>query len=171
VEGVFALPPDLFADEELAELASGCLRRREIVLAAGSAPPVGPARFVQGRSASACRPAGRWARASAFSAARARKLVLSSAQLEILDGFAGAEHSIADANRRTYGGGLDSRELAGLRDREGARERDLDLLRFELAEIDTAAPHPDEEDELRTATGRRERLAPPPRQHSRRSRG
>ena len=33
-----------------------------------------------------------------------------------------------------------TRELAELREREGSRERDLDLMRFELAEIEAAAP-------------------------------
>ena len=40
------------------------------------------------------------------------------------------------------------RELARIREREGARERDLDILRFELEEIEAAEPDPAEEDEL-----------------------
>ena len=40
------------------------------------------------------------------------------------------------------------RELEELRELEGTRERDLDLMRFELAEIEAAAPDPAEESEL-----------------------
>ena len=79
-----------------------------------------------------------------------RKLTLASAQLETLDGFAGDEHL---ERRRRYREahaevGAIERELAELREREGARERDLDLLRFELAEIEAAEPDPAEEAEL-----------------------
>jgi DNA repair protein RecN (Recombination protein N) len=83
--------------------------------------------------------------------------VLSSAQLEILDGFAGPEHLRRRAEYRATHRELNSidRELADLREREGARERDLDLLRFELAEIEAAAPDADEEADL---AGERDRL-------------
>ena len=40
------------------------------------------------------------------------------------------------------------RELDELRERMGARERDLDLLEFELNEIDSAAPSESEEVDL-----------------------
>ena len=76
--------------------------------------------------------------------------MLSSAQLEILDGFAGAEQLERRGRYREAHAEVValSRELAELREREGARERDLDLLRFELAEIEAAAPDPGEEREL-----------------------
>ena len=68
--------------------------------------------------------------------------MLASAQLEILDGFAGAELlEIRDRYRAAYAGRPRSRrELAELREREGSRERDLDLMRFELAEIEGRRP-------------------------------
>jgi DNA repair protein RecN (Recombination protein N) len=86
-----------------------------------------------------------------------RKLMLASAQLEMLDGFCGAEHL---ARRAAFGAtyarvrGLAS-ALEDLRERAGARERELDLLAFELAEIEAADPSEAEEAEL---VGARERM-------------
>ena len=86
-----------------------------------------------------------------------RKLMLASAQLEMLDGFCGAEHL---ARRAAFGAtyarvrGLAS-ALEDLRERAGARERELDLLAFELAEIEAADPSEAEEAEL---LGARERM-------------
>src|SRR5919112_752557 len=48
-----------------------------------------------------------------------------------------------------------SAELAELREREGSRERDLDLYRYELSEIEVVAPVPEEREEM---AARRERL-------------
>jgi DNA repair protein RecN (Recombination protein N) len=86
-----------------------------------------------------------------------RRLTLASAQLDVLDAFAGDEHL---ERRRAYRAAhaevtAIECELAELRDREGARERDLDLLRFELQEIAAAQPDPAEEAEL---AAERERL-------------
>jgi DNA repair protein RecN (Recombination protein N) len=152
VEGVFALPPDLFADAELAELAERMPEdAEEIVLGRRIGSSGRTSAFVQGRSASAADLRALGSRLLAFYGQHEhRRLVLSSAQLEILDGFAGPEHL---ARRAEYWSayaevGRLERELAGLREREGARERDLDLLRFELAEIEAASPDPGEEAEL-----------------------
>ena len=86
-----------------------------------------------------------------------RKLTIASAQLEILDGFAGAEHL---ETRRLYREahrecGRLAAELAELREAEGSRERDLDLYRYELSEIEEVAPDPEER---ATIAGERERL-------------
>jgi DNA repair protein RecN (Recombination protein N) len=86
-----------------------------------------------------------------------RKLTLASSQLELLDGACGP----AQAGRREKYMNLHLRvrELEGsldaLRERAGARDRELDLLQFELAEIEAAEPSADEEAEL---TARRDRL-------------
>ena len=86
-----------------------------------------------------------------------RKLMLTSAQLELLDAFCGAKHLAA----RGEAAGLHARvrelegSLAELRELAGARERELDLLEFELAEIEAAAPDEPEKEEL---VARRERL-------------
>src|SRR5919197_127493 len=93
------------------------------------------AAFVQGRSASAADLRVLGSRLLAFYGQHEhRRLMLSSAQLEILDGFAGSEQlDLRDRYRDAHGQATRlRRELAGLREREGARERDLDLLRFEL---------------------------------------
>jgi DNA repair protein RecN (Recombination protein N) len=86
-----------------------------------------------------------------------RKLVLSSAQLDILDGFCGDDQlerrdacAVAHARVRDLEGSLDE-----LRERVGARERELDLLEFELSEIEAVAPDADEE---RSLTDERVRL-------------
>jgi DNA repair protein RecN (Recombination protein N) len=86
-----------------------------------------------------------------------RKLTLAACQLEILDAMCGPDHgerlaacagAHADLRRA-------ERELAELRELAGARERELDLLAFELEEIDAAAPS--EEEHLRLVAVR-ERL-------------
>jgi DNA repair protein RecN (Recombination protein N) len=76
-----------------------------------------------------------------------RRLMLASAQLELLDAFCGpghlerrAAHAAAHGRAREL-----ERTAAGLRAAAGARERELDLLAFELAEIEAAAPDAAEE--------------------------
>src|SRR5215204_1108899 len=159
VEGVFALPPGLFADAELAELAERMPEDAdEIVLGRRIGTSGRTSAFVQGRSASASDLRALGSRLLAFYGQHEhRRLVLSSAQLEILDGFAGADHLERRARYRDAHGevGSTARELDAVREREGARERDLDLLRFELAEIEAAAPDPGEESDL---TVERDRL-------------
>jgi DNA repair protein RecN (Recombination protein N) len=158
VEGVFALPPDLFADAELAELAERMPEDAgEIVVGRRIGASGRTSAFVQGRSASAGDLRALGSRLLAFYGQHEhRRLVLSSAQLEILDGFAGADDLGRRAEYRAVHAdvGQIERDLADLREREGARERDLDLLRFELAEIDAAGPDPDEEAELTTERDR-----------------
>jgi DNA repair protein RecN (Recombination protein N) len=86
-----------------------------------------------------------------------RKLMLSSAQLEILDGFCGpAQAARRRACAATYARERErAAELEELRARAGARDRELDLLEWELAEIDAASPTPEEEAAL---LAERERL-------------
>jgi DNA repair protein RecN (Recombination protein N) len=86
-----------------------------------------------------------------------RKLMLTSAQLELLDAFCGEEHLGARAELAGAHGAVRELEasLSELRELAGARERELDLLEFELAEIDAAQPDAAEHAEL---LARRERL-------------
>jgi DNA repair protein RecN (Recombination protein N) len=79
-----------------------------------------------------------------------RKLTLASAQLDVLDGFCGpAQQERRAAYSQAWARARDLRaELAELRARAGARDRELDLLLFELEEIEAAAPDEDEEREL-----------------------
>jgi DNA repair protein RecN (Recombination protein N) len=86
-----------------------------------------------------------------------RRLMLASAQLEVLDGFCGPQQrarraaaAAAHAEVRTC---LQRAEELGALD--GARERELDLLEFELCEIEEADPSEAEQSEL---TAERERL-------------
>src|ERR687888_2338928 len=152
VEGVFAPVDGLLADPELAELRERLpADTGEVVLGRRIAASGRTSAFVQRRSASADDLRALGSRLLAFYGQHEhRRLVLSSAQLEILDGFAGAEHLERRAEYRAAHAqvGAIARELAAAREREGARERDLDLLRFELAEVEAAAPDPDEEGEL-----------------------
>jgi DNA repair protein RecN (Recombination protein N) len=85
-----------------------------------------------------------------------RKLTLASAQLELLDAACGPEHQ---ALRATYVA-LHERvrdleaSLDGLRERAGARDRELDLLEFELGEIEELQPSEAEEAQLRATRDR-----------------
>jgi DNA repair protein RecN (Recombination protein N) len=159
VEGVFAVPDGLFDDPELAELAERLPEgAEEIVLGRRVGTSGRTSAFVAGRSASAGDLRALGSRLLAFYGQHEhRRLTLSSAQLEILDGFAGPEQlELRDRYRAAHGDATSlRRELEELREREGARERDLDLLRFELEEIEAVGPDPGEEAEL---AGERERL-------------
>jgi DNA repair protein RecN (Recombination protein N) len=152
VEGVFELPDGLFADPELADLAERMPPdASELVLARRVGDSGRTSAYVQGRSASASDLRALGTRLLAFFGQHEhRKLVLGSSQLDILDGFAGSEHlELRDRYRRAHRAVREAeRELAELSDREGTRERDLDLMRFELAEIEAAAPDAAERDEL-----------------------
>jgi DNA repair protein RecN (Recombination protein N) len=85
-----------------------------------------------------------------------RRLTLASAQLELLDAFCGEAH--LEARRACAAVHARVRELEGsldaLRERAGARDREIDLLEFELAEIDEADPSEAEEAELLAERGR-----------------
>jgi DNA repair protein RecN (Recombination protein N) len=86
-----------------------------------------------------------------------RRLMLSSSQLAILDGSCGAAHlerRAAFAQTHARARELEARSER-LREAAGARERELDLLAYELAEIEAAEPSEDEEARLSAA---RERL-------------
>jgi DNA repair protein RecN (Recombination protein N) len=159
VEGVFSLPEGLFDDAELREMAQRLPEESgEIVLGRRVGVSGRTSAFVQGRSAPAADLRALGARMLAFYGQHEhRKLTLSSAQLEVLDGFAGPEHLERRRRYRRAHAELTAleAELAELREREGARERDLDLLRYELEEIDAARPDAGEEDEL---AAERERL-------------
>jgi DNA repair protein RecN (Recombination protein N) len=151
VEGVFALPDELFSDPDLADLGERLPDSDEIVLGRRIAASGRTNAFVQRRSASAGDLRALGSRLLAFYGQHEhRKLVLSSAQLEVLDGFAGAEQLERRGRYRAAHAEVValSAELAELAEREGATERDLDLFRFELAEIEAAAPDSGEEGEL-----------------------
>ena len=154
VEGVFELPDAL--RDELGELIAE--DAEELVLARRVSAEGRTRAYLNGRSATAAdlRDVG-GALLSFYGQHEHRKLTLASSQLEILDGFCGPEQ----AERRAAFAAVHAREralreeLAALRERAGARDRELDLLEWELGEIEAAAPSEGEEAEL---TAERERL-------------
>ena len=158
VEGAFDIPPGFREDDELSELIERLPEgAEELVLGRRVSASGRTTAFVGGRAASAGDLKLLAPRLLAFYGQHEhRKLLLSSAQLEILDGFAGDAHlAKRDRYRRAHAEVREAqRELDELRARDGGRERDLDLLRFELSEIEAIGPDEAEEAELLTERGR-----------------
>jgi DNA repair protein RecN (Recombination protein N) len=152
VEGVFELPDGLLDDPDLAEIAERLPEgATEVAIGRRVSASGRTSAFLAGRSASAPELQALGSRLLAFYGQHEhRKLTLSGAQLETLDGFAGEDHlERRRAYRETHAEVIRiERELARIREREGARERDLDILRYELEEIEAAKPDPAEEAEL-----------------------
>jgi DNA repair protein RecN (Recombination protein N) len=154
VEGVFALPAALrdTLAERLPEEAD------ELVLARRVSAEGRTRAYLGGRSATAADLAEvGGALLSFYGQHEHRRLTLASAQLEILDGFCGAEQAKRrEAFAAAYARERELRErLEELRARAGARDRELDLLDWELEEIDRADPSEAEEEAL---LAERERL-------------
>ncbi|HVV91204.1 MAG TPA: DNA repair protein RecN [Solirubrobacterales bacterium] len=148
VEGVFDLPAGLLEEPELAELAERLpAGAEEVVLGRRVSAGGRTSAFVAGRAATAADLKALGGRLLAFFGQHEhRRLTISSAQMEVLDGFAGARHltlreEYREAHREV---GRLAAELAELREREGSRERDLDLYRYELSEIEEVEPDPEE---------------------------
>jgi DNA repair protein RecN (Recombination protein N) len=148
VEGVFDLPTGLLDDPELAELAERLpAGAEEVVLGRRVSAGGRTSAFVAGRAATAADLKALGGRLVAFFGQHEhRKLTISSAQMEVLDGFAGPAHlALRDEYRAAHReAGRLAAELAELREREGSRERDLDLYRYELSEIEEVEPDPEE---------------------------
>ncbi len=159
VEGTFEVPEAILADPSLSDLAERLPPGEEVVLARRVSAGSGrSSAFIAGRSASAADLRALGSRLLAFYGQHEhRKLTLTTAQGEILDGFAGQAHLETLASYRAAHADVTAlvRERDELLAREGARERDIDLLRFELDEIDGAAIAPGEQEEL---AGERDRL-------------
>jgi DNA repair protein RecN (Recombination protein N) len=159
VEGAFSIPDRLFEEPELRELAERLPDgAEEIVLARRVGASGRTSAFVGGRAATAADLRALGTHLLAFYGQHEhRKLTLAAAQMEILDGLGGREQLELRGRYRAAHAEVAAatRELERLRERDGARERDLDLLRYELGEIEAAAPDPDEAEAL---GGERERL-------------
>ena len=157
VEGVFALSPTL--PEALAERIAP--DAEELVLARRVGEDGRTRAYLNGRSATVAelREVGA-SLMSFYGQHEHRKLTIAAKQLELLDETCGAEHALrlracAEAYAETRRLHVRLDELRAL---AGARERELDLLDFELAEIDEAAPDEDEYERLRAARERLRRL-------------
>src|SRR3954463_10478472 len=158
VEGVFAVFDGLLEGEALADLRERLPEDADEVVLGRRVSAEGRTRaFVQGRSASAADLRELGGRLLSFYGQHEhRRLTLSSAQLDILDAFCGDAH--AQQRKRYAAAHARVRalraELAELRARAGARDRDRDLLAFELDEIVALGPSVQEGDALASERGR-----------------
>jgi DNA repair protein RecN (Recombination protein N) len=154
VEGVFDLPDDLRD-----VLGDGVDPEAEEIVLARRVSAEGRSRaYINGRSAGVGELREAATRLLTFYGQHEhRRLTLASSQLDLLDAFCGPGQS----RRREQAVQLHAevaaieRSLDELRDLAGARERELDLLVFELAEIENADISEEERLDL---VARRERL-------------
>jgi DNA repair protein RecN (Recombination protein N) len=164
VEGVFDLPEQLRI--ELAErlhdgVASDSPDGGEIVLARRVGADGRTRAYLNGRSAAVSDLRDIGGRLLAFYGQHEhRKLTLAGAQLQILDSLCGSGQqerlrACGEAYSRTRQ--LEQR-LEELRELSSQRERELDLLEYELGEIDTLAPDEREYEQLRDARERLRRM-------------
>jgi DNA repair protein RecN (Recombination protein N) len=145
VEGVFDLPAELAGDERIPGGAP------ELVLARRVWPDGRTRAYVCGRAATQADLQDLGGRLLSFYGQHEhRRLMLATAQLELLDAYCGdaqarLRHRLRDAHGTVRG--LEDR-AATLRELAGSRDRELDLLRFELEEIEAVAPAEGEPAEL-----------------------
>jgi DNA repair protein RecN (Recombination protein N) len=152
VEGAFELPAGLLDEPELGELRERVAEDLDEIVLARRVSAGGRTRaFVQGRSATAADLQALGGRLVAFFGQHEhRRLMLASTQLDLLDGFCGREQldlraalTAAHTRMREL-----ERSLADLRERAGTRDRDLDLLAFEIEEIEELDPTEEEQSAL-----------------------
>jgi DNA repair protein RecN (Recombination protein N) len=152
VEGEFALPPGLLEEPQFAELRERVGEELDEIVLARRVSAEGRSRaFVQGRSATAADLQALGGRMVAFFGQHEhRRLTLASAQLDLLDGFCGRDQlELRAALGAAHGQARElERALAELRERAGTRDRDLDLLAFEIEEIDALDPTEEDRDAL-----------------------
>jgi DNA repair protein RecN (Recombination protein N) len=152
VEGVFELPPGLLEEPDFADLRERVGEELDEIVLARRVSAEGRSRaFVQGRSATAADLQALGGRLVAFFGQHEhRRLTLSSAQLVLLDGFCGRDQLELRARLAAAHGRMREleRALAELRGRAGTRDRDLDLLAFEIEEIEELDPSEEEKASL-----------------------
>jgi DNA repair protein RecN (Recombination protein N) len=155
VEGVFAIPPGLELDplpegaEELVLARRVWADGRTRAYICGRSTAVGALRELSGQLL------------HFYGQHEHRKLLLSSAQLDVLDAYCGGEHmALGQRVRAAYEHlrGSES-QVAELSAVAGSRERELDLITFELQEIEAASPSEQEEAELVAERARLKHLA------------
>jgi DNA repair protein RecN (Recombination protein N) len=156
VEGIFDLPASERLRERLGERLSA--DAQELVLARRVGSDGRTRAYLNGRSATVGELRDVGAALLAFYGQHEhRKLTLAASQLEILDGLCDGDHAARlRACAQAY---ADTRQLeerlASLRELSSQREREIDLLAYELSEIDALAPDESEHERL---LGARERL-------------
>ncbi len=147
VEGVFELPPGLSLGDDERIPADA----EELVLARRVWPDGRTRAYVCGRAATVGDLRELGSRMLSFYGQHEhRRLMLTTAQLDALDAFCGSEQArrrseMVAAHARVRGLEAQIDELEGL---VGARERELDLIGFELREIEEIDPSVEEEAEL-----------------------
>ncbi len=145
VEGIFALPTWLAGDERIPD------GTEELVLARRVWPDGRTRAYVCGRSATVADLRELGARMLSFYGQHEhRRLMVTAAQLDVLDRFCGPKQAglrVEAAAAHDAVRALEAR-LENLAGEGGARERELDLLAYELSEIDATAPTAEEEAEL-----------------------
>jgi DNA repair protein RecN (Recombination protein N) len=152
VEGVFSLPDWVVGDERVPDGAE------ELVLARRVWPDGRTRAYVCGRSATVADLRELGSRLIAFYGQHEhRKLMLTAAQLDALDAFCGPGVAALRERAAAVHGGVRalSARVEELRALAGARERELDLLEFELREIEEVDPSEEEE---RALLAERDRL-------------
>ena len=158
VEGLFTVAPGLMDGERLEHLRELIPEGEDEIVLGRRVGASGRTRaFVQGRSATAADLQELGGRLLSFYGQHEhRKLTVSSAQLEVLDAFCGQSHlatraEYAAAHTRAAELGRRREEVAA---RAGARDRDLDLLVFEIEEIEALDPSSEDERALREERAR-----------------
>jgi len=157
VEGVFELPDALRGSERMGGRVPDSAE--ELVLARRVWPDGRTRAYVCGRAATQADLQELGGRMLSFYGQHEhRRLTLSSAQLDLLDAYCGdgVRRLVADVRS----GYARLRELTArtesLRELAGARDRELDLIEFELSEIEAASPVAGEQEAL---GAERDRLA------------
>ncbi len=164
VEGVFDLPPVLATElgERLTPASGdGDADPSEVVIARRVGADGRTRAYVNGRSAALAdvrELAGALLRF--YGQHEHRKLMLSASQLEIVDAMCGTEHQreLAACARAHAAVRAAESELEELRALAGARDRELDLLAYELEEIDAVQPSEQEHSQLHDVRERLRRL-------------
>ena len=170
VEGVFDLPTGLLEEPEFEELAERLPEGAdEVVLGRRVSAGGRTSAFVAGRAATAADLKLLGGRLLAFYGQHEhRKLTIASAQLEILDGFAGAEHLELRGStaRRTASAGSWPRSWTSCASARGRGSATWTCTATSSSEIEEVAPDPEERDgiaaereRLRHAEGLREAAA------------
>jgi len=162
VEGVFDIAPALH--EEIARQLPACVSAadQDSVIVARRVGTGGRTRaFVNGRSVTVGDLRELGVRLLTFYGQHEhRKLTLATAQLAILDAFCGVEHErcLEECARIHRDVHTLEVELDGLKQIDTVRERELDLLEHEIAEIEAAGPQESEYQDLLVSRERLKRL-------------